>query len=105
MKKLAIKNNPYHPGSSLNSHFHLSFPVVKPGEPLPGNCEATGPGISHAVAGEKAPFTVITKDSNGIQIPRGGANIISLFKDPKGDVTVTVNDNNDGCVSSIHLPS
>lgn len=41
-----------------DSSFH---PVVKPGEPHPGSCEAYGPGISNAKAGEKAEFTIVAK--------------------------------------------
>jgi len=83
VKKQGIKSNPFHP-------------TVKPGEPSPGHCEAFGPGISAATAGVEVGFTVVTKDVAGNKIPRGGANIRAVFKDPKGDVAVRVADNNDG---------
>jgi len=81
------------------SAFH---PVVKAGEPSPAHCEATGPGISAATAGAEVGFTIITKDASGNQIPRGGASITAVFKDPKGDIPVKVVDNNDGTYSAAY---
>jgi len=89
VKKDQIKGSPFHP-------------TVKPGEPSPGQCEAFGPGISAATAGVEVGFTVVTKDIAGNKIPRGGANIVSVFKDPKGDIPVRIVDNNDGTYSATY---
>jgi filamin len=91
VKKDNIKNSPFHP-------------TVKPGEPFPGNCEAHGPGISTAVSGVEVGFTVVTKDVSGNKIPRGGANISSVFHDAKGDIQVKIVDNNDGTYSATYTP-
>eukprot|EP01128_Nolandella_sp_AFSM9_P007577 TRINITY_DN41_c0_g1_i1.p1 TRINITY_DN41_c0_g1~~TRINITY_DN41_c0_g1_i1.p1 ORF type:complete len:1432 (-),score=481.49 TRINITY_DN41_c0_g1_i1:80-4375(-) len=92
VKGKEIKSNPFHPH-------------VKAGEPSPGNCEADGPGISEAVAGDDTPFRVITKDASGNVIPRGGANIVSLFKDPAGNISVTIVDNEDGTYAANYVPT
>jgi len=91
VKKDNIKNSPFHP-------------VVKPGEPSPPHCEAEGPGLTHAVAGEEAKFSVITKDIGGNRLPRGGANIKGSLKDPRGDIPVKVVDNGDGTYACSYVP-
>lgn len=91
IKKDNIKGSPFSPD-------------VKPGEPSPGMCEAYGPGISAATSGQEAAFTVVTKDIAGNKIPRGGANIKSVLKDPKGEINVNVKDNGDGTYSCTYTP-
>jgi hypothetical protein len=43
-----IKDAPFHP-------------VIEPGEPEPGKCIAEGPGLTNAVSGETAHFTIIAR--------------------------------------------
>jgi hypothetical protein len=91
IKKDNIKNSPFHPN-------------VKAGEPFPGNCEAHGPGISAATAGVEVGFTVVTKDSGGNVLQRGGANVSAVLHDAKGDIKVNIKDNNDGTYSATYTP-
>lgn len=83
------------------SSFH---PHVEPGEPSPEFCEATGPGISGAVAGVPTNFTVITKDRNGKTLPKGGANISSVLSDKSGKIPVQIVDNHDGTYTCSYTP-
>lgn len=84
-----------------DSSFH---PVVIPGEPHPGSCEAHGPGISQAKAGEKAEFTIVAKDQLGNKLPKGGASFSASLKSPKGTIPVTIVDNNDGTYAASYVP-
>lgn len=89
VSKKPIKNVPYHP-------------VIKPGEPSPGMCEAYGPGIEGAVAGEEVGFTIVTKDVAGTPLVKGGANITAVLKDAAGDIPVAITDNSDGTYSAAY---
>jgi len=75
------------------SSFH---PNVEPGEPSPAFCEASGPGISGAVAGVETHFTVTSKDRNGKVIPKGGAHFEATFQDKSGNLPVKIVDNGNG---------
>jgi len=83
------------------SSFH---PHVEPGEPSPGMCEASGPGIHGAQAGVPTHFTVTCKDRNGKPIPKGGFDVKSALKDKKGVVPVDVKDNGDGTYHCTYTP-
>lgn len=76
-------------GSSFRPH-------IEPGEPSPGHCVASGPGISGAVAGVPTHFTITSKDRNGKTIPKGGANFQASFTDKAGAHPVQIIDNGDG---------
>jgi hypothetical protein len=78
-------------------------PTVKPGEPDPGKCVCSGPGISAAEAGVPTEFHIQTKDANGNNLPRGGAKITAEFDDPHG-VKVEIHDNGDGTYVGKYTP-
>jgi filamin len=86
-----IKDSPFHP-------------KIEPGEPSPKFCEASGPGIHGATAGEQTHFTITAKDRNGKLIPKGGWNFTSSFKGPKGDIPVQVVDNGNGTYNCTYTP-
>jgi len=80
-------------------------PFVEAGEPKPDKCWAEGPGLSQAVAGEDAHFTVFSADAGGNPLSKGGANIVALLKDEKGKTTpVRVSDNGDGTYACVYTP-
>jgi len=78
-----IKDSPYHPH-------------IEPGEPSPGFCEASGPGITGAVSGAETHFTITAKDRNGKAIPKGGSTFEASFQDKSGKIPVKIVDNNNG---------
>eukprot|EP01126_Amoeba_proteus_P013660 TRINITY_DN1585_c0_g1_i4.p1 TRINITY_DN1585_c0_g1~~TRINITY_DN1585_c0_g1_i4.p1 ORF type:complete len:1109 (-),score=323.00 TRINITY_DN1585_c0_g1_i4:135-3389(-) len=79
-------------------------PLVEPGEPKYDKCWAEGPGIVSAVAGEPARFTVRTADAGGTPLSKGGATILAVLKDPRGDCPVSVVDNGDGTYACEYTP-
>eukprot|EP01126_Amoeba_proteus_P002729 TRINITY_DN10875_c0_g1_i5.p1 TRINITY_DN10875_c0_g1~~TRINITY_DN10875_c0_g1_i5.p1 ORF type:complete len:627 (-),score=128.39 TRINITY_DN10875_c0_g1_i5:614-2494(-) len=86
-----IKSSPFHP-------------TVESGEPNPACCEAQGAGIAHAIAGEPAAFTVITKDKNGKKLPRGGSRVSAVLHEGGKDIPVDIVDNGDGTYSCSYVP-
>jgi len=80
------------------------YPQIKPGEPKPNKCVASGDGISHAVAGQPAHFTIHSKDASGNDITEGGATVLASLSDASGAIPVDVVDNRDGTYSCTYVP-
>eukprot|EP01126_Amoeba_proteus_P001005 TRINITY_DN10288_c0_g2_i11.p1 TRINITY_DN10288_c0_g2~~TRINITY_DN10288_c0_g2_i11.p1 ORF type:complete len:932 (+),score=251.20 TRINITY_DN10288_c0_g2_i11:204-2999(+) len=77
---------------------------VLPGEPSPSLSVATGAGLENATAGEVAEFTIQAKDVTGSKVEEGGTVIYGVLRDPTGDITLEVKDNNNGTYSCTYVP-
>jgi hypothetical protein len=73
--------------------------TVQPGKTFAGSCDATGPGLSEAVAGITRGFTIQAKDQLGATLMTGGDTFVVQLDSAALSIPGTVIDNADGTYS------
>eukprot|EP01087_Luapelamoeba_hula_P017398 TRINITY_DN547_c0_g1_i1.p1 TRINITY_DN547_c0_g1~~TRINITY_DN547_c0_g1_i1.p1 ORF type:complete len:2178 (+),score=469.78 TRINITY_DN547_c0_g1_i1:249-6782(+) len=88
-------------GPVKDSPFHVT---VAPGEQSSSHTVAEGPGLTKAVAGEKAEFTVIAHDNSGNKVETGGAKVTAALRGV-ATVDAEVSDKGDGTYPAHYTPT